>query len=152
MVFLYCAKINIRDKHTNNIGDHMTDINLNSEIVYQVIEKAKEFHAKEEVVIPENPNEFSEEDFAQILADHQNDLTYQEVKIAIDDLEPDQQITLVAIMYLGRGDFEPHDWDLCLSEAKNGWTKHTASYLLSKPHIADYLEEGLILLGKNSHE
>lgn len=130
----------------------MININLNTEIVCQLIEKAKEFHCKEGVVIPENPNELSEDDFAQILADHQNDLTYQEAKTAIDDLEPDQQITLVAIMYLGRGDFDIQEWDACLAEAERGWTKHTARYLLSKPHIADYLEEGLILLGRRCQE
>jgi len=32
------------------------------------------------------------------------DPTYAELKTTIDDLEPDQQIRLVALMWLGRGD------------------------------------------------
>lgn len=130
----------------------MPDIDLNPEIVVEVIKRAREFHAKEGVVFPEDKQEFSEEDYLQILADHENDLTYQEVKLAINDLEPDQQMTLVAIMYLGRGDFALEEWDECLQEAKDGWTTHTAEYLLSKPQVADFLTEGLKLLGYDIEE
>lgn len=128
------------------------EINLSKDIIYRIMERAREFQSKEAVVIPEDVNEMSEDDFMQILADHQNDLTYQEVKEVIDDLEPDQQVTLVAIMYLGRGDFELEEWGECLKEASRGWTKHTAEYLLSKPNVASYLEEGLNILGLNSED
>ncbi len=46
-------------------------------------------------VIPENVNELSEEDFIQILSDHQNDLTYLELKETINNLEPNQQINAI---------------------------------------------------------
>lgn len=121
----------------------------NKEIIYAIIDKAREFHGKEGVVIPENPAELNEDDFTQILANHKNDLTHLEVKKVIDDLEPDQQMTLVVIMYLGRGDFSIDEWNACFAEAKRGWTTHTAWYLLSKPHVADYLEEGLNLIEIN---
>ena len=123
------------------------EINLSTEIIHQIIDKSKAFHCKEDVVIPEDENEISEEDYMQILADHDNDMTYREVRDAINDLEPDQQMTLVAVMYLGRGDFSIEEWDDCYAEAEDGWTSHTAEYLLSKPMLADYLEEGLSMLG-----
>lgn len=125
----------------------MPEINLSSEIVCQIAARAREFQSKEGVVIPEDPDELNEDDFQQILADHKNDLTYTEVCDAINDLEPDQQMTLVAIMYLGRGDFDVDEWEDCFNEARDGWTTHTAEYLLSHPQVADYLEEGLSLLG-----
>ncbi|WP_251366372.1 hypothetical protein [Coxiella-like endosymbiont of Rhipicephalus sanguineus] len=49
--------------------------NLSPLIVCDIIVRAREFHAKEGVVIPENVNKLSGEDFMQILSDHQNDLT-----------------------------------------------------------------------------
>ena len=128
----------------------MPEIDLNREIIQEIIEHAREFQAKEGVVFPENPEELSEDDFMQILADHENDLTYTEVKQVINGLEKDQQIMLVAIMYLGRGDFSLEEWEDCVAEASNGWTSHTAEYLLSKPQIADFLENGLELLGYES--
>lgn len=123
------------------------ELDLSPEIVCNIISHAREFQAKEGVVIPENPQEFSEDDFQQILADHANDLTFSEVQEAINQLEPDQQMKLVALMYLGRGDYSLEEWDQCLEEARQGWTTHTAEYLLSKPQIAEYLEAGLEAFG-----
>ena len=81
-------------------------LELNPETICFLVSKAKEFHAKEEVVIPDEPLSPSEDWARQVLADHDDDLTYQEFKAAVDDLEPDQQATLVALMWLGRGDYD----------------------------------------------
>lgn len=79
-------------------------LDLNPEAVCFLISKAKEFHAKEEVVIPEEPSSPSDDWARQVLADHADDFSYQEFKSAVNDLEPDQQASLVALMWLGRGE------------------------------------------------
>lgn len=127
-------------------------LELNPETVCFLINKAKEFHVKEAVVIPEEPYSPSEDWARQVLADHADDLTYQEFKAAVNDLEPDQQATLVALMWLGRGDYSEEQWDAACSEAKSSWTPRTAEYLMAKPLVADYLEEGLSLLGYGCEE
>ncbi len=66
-------------------------------IVDEIIARARASHAKEGVVFLKNIDEPSEEDFQQILANHQNDLTYRELKEAINNLEPDQQMQLVVL-------------------------------------------------------
>ncbi len=124
------------------------ELDLNPDIVYAVIQKAREFHAQEGVSEDEGSS-FSD-DPLQILADYQGDLTYEEAKAAIDNLEVGQQITLVALMWLGRGDYNADEWQVCLSEARERHTDHTAEYLLSTPLVSDYLQEGLSLLGYNS--
>lgn len=63
-------------------------LELNPETVCFLISKAKEFHAKEEVVIPEETLSPSEDWARQVLADHADDLTYQEFKATVDDLNP----------------------------------------------------------------
>jgi len=40
-----------------------------------------------------------------MLADHAGDLNFQEVILIINDLEPDQKATLVALMWLAKGDY-----------------------------------------------
>ncbi|HEX6929865.1 MAG TPA: DUF3775 domain-containing protein, partial [Gammaproteobacteria bacterium] len=65
----------------------------------------------------------------------------------IDDLEPVQQAELVSLMWLGRGDYDVDEWEDIRQQAKEQWTEHTAEYLLATPLVADYLEEGLSLLG-----
>jgi hypothetical protein len=122
-------------------------LDLNPEIVCQVIDRAREFHAKEEVVIPEEPSNPGDDWALQVLADHGDDLTYMELKGIIDDLEPGQQATLVAVMWLGRGDYDEEDWESCLGDARDSWTTRTADYLIATPLVADYLQEGLDLLG-----
>ena len=125
---------------------------INPDIVCFLISKAKEFHAKEAVVIPEEPMNSSDDWALQILADHTEDLDYQEFSATIDDLEPDQQVELVALMWLGRGDYEEEQWEEARATAQRRRTKRTAEYLITTPLVADYLEEGLAILGYNCEE
>jgi len=66
-----------------------------------------------------------------------------EIRSTIEDLEPDQQVELVALMWLGRGDYSADDWDSALAEAGDNWNERTADYLIGTPLLADYLTAGL---------
>lgn len=125
---------------------------INPEIVCFLISKAKEFHAKEAVVIPEEPMNSSDDWALQVLADHTEDLDYQEFSSTVDDLEPDQQVEVVALMWLGRGDYDVEQWEEARATALRRRTKRTAEYLMTTPLVADYLEEGLALLGYDCEE
>ncbi len=127
-------------------------LEVNPEIVCFIIDKAHEFHAKEQVVIPEEPINPSDDWALQVLADHEDDPTYLELKTTIDDLEPDQQEALVALMWLGRGDYEVDEWQAALQAAHENHNERTAEYLIATPLIADYLAEGLSLLGYSCEE
>jgi hypothetical protein len=72
------------------------------------------------------------------------DLRYAEPRATIDDLEPDQQMSLGG---LGRGDCEPIEWERALSDARERWTARTAGYLIGTPLLADCLADGLEQLG-----
>lgn len=122
-------------------------IEINPEIVCQIIDRAREFQSNEAVVLPETPFNPSDDWALQTLAEHTDDMTYQEVTDAIRDLEPDQQVVLLALMWTGRGDYEIEEWDSALTEAEDNWTERTAEYLLATPLVADYLLEGLDLHG-----
>lgn len=87
-----------------------------------------------------------------MLADHADDLTYQEIKTTIEDLEPDQQASLVALMWVGRGDYTQTEWADALAEATRSATNRTAEYLLTTPMVADYLAEGLAAFGHTCEE
>lgn len=123
-------------------------LNLGIETICFIIAKAREFQAKEQVVIPD-PSGSGDDWALQVLADHQDDLTVQEVKAAISDLDGDLQAELIALMWLGRGDYGLEEWDDALACAQEDYEEHnaTASYLLAHPMVADHLEEGLIAHG-----
>jgi hypothetical protein len=118
-------------------------LDLNPDTVCSIISRAHQFHAKEEVVLPEEPFGPGDSSSLQLLADHAGDETFSELRNAINELEPDQQVQLVALMWLGRGDFELGEWEDALDQARDSWTEHTAEYLIATPLVADYLEEGL---------
>jgi hypothetical protein len=120
-------------------------LEMNPEIVCQIIQRAREFQSKETVVLPDAPFSPGDDLAIQTLADHADDMTYREVKDAIDDLEPDQQVVLVALMWLGRGDYDIEEWSAALEEAESNWTERTSDYILATPLVADYLLEGLDL-------
>ncbi|KTD23471.1 Protein of uncharacterised function (DUF3775) [Legionella lansingensis] len=119
-------------------------LNLNSGIICDIILKARQFQAKEGVSFPDVTDDM---DASYVLADHADDLSYQEVIHAINNLRPDQQATLVALMYLGRGDYMKDEWEDALHIATQEWTNHTGEYLLSRPTMPDDIERGLYLLG-----
>jgi hypothetical protein len=144
--------VDIQYRDFESISKAINDVplNINPDIVEGIIQKAREFHAQEEVVLPEDNIDSADHDWAiQALADHAGDLTYQEAKTTIDDLDREQQETLVALMWLGRGDYTPEEWDAALEEASDRWNERTAEYLLATPMVADYLEEGLAAMSHN---
>ena len=66
-----------------------------------------------------------------------------EIEAEVEDLEPDQQAELVALMWVGRGDMEPEEWEDALGLAAERRDGSTAAYLLKHPHVADHMIEGL---------
>lgn len=118
-------------------------LDVNPDTVCRLIELARVFHAQEEVVIPEEPDNPGGDWPTQILAGHSNDSMLDEFRNIIADLEPDQQQQIVALLWLGRGDFTLEEWTEAVDEATDNWNERTADYLIAHPLLPDYLTEGL---------
>lgn len=125
-------------------------IELNPETVCFIIDKAHEFQTQEDVFLEEEPS--LEGGASLLLAEYSGSPALAELKAAIDDMEPDQQMVLVALMWLGRGDYDIEEWEDALGEATRRWTDHTADYLIATPMLADYLSEALDLHGYSCGE
>ncbi len=121
----------------------MPELDLNRDTVQFIIDKAHEFHSQDDVTFDDEPVVLDEDWAMQVAADYAGDPYYRELKTTIDDLEPDQQVSLVALMWLGRGDFSIDEWNDGLQQAEDSWTDHTADYLLGTAMLADYLAAGL---------
>ncbi len=70
----------------------------------------------------------------------------------IRDLNVDEQIDLVALMWLGRGDGDLSNWRDLRAQAAQAHNRRTASYLIGTPMLADYLEESMVQFGKSFEE
>lgn len=118
------------------------------EKVAHVIIKAREFDAKVGAWdISAREGGDSEDDPESILEDFASDPTYQEVAGFIDQLNDDEQVSLVAICWIGRGTYEAEELEEAITTARDEAVNRTSDYLLGIPVLADYLEEGLEKLG-----
>lgn len=70
-----------------------------------------------------------------------------ELHAFIDALNDDEKAQLTAVAWVGRGAFEPEDFDEAVRTATAEATTPTASYLMGMPHLPENLEAGLEALG-----
>ncbi len=70
-----------------------------------------------------------------------------EVYAFIDALNEDEQASLTAVAWVGRGAFDASEYDEAVATARAEATSPTADYLLGMPHLAENLESGLEELG-----
>lgn len=111
-----------------------------------LIAKARAFDAKvaadrDEVAQP------AEDDMHEALEDYGDDPLAAEIREVIDDLNEDEQIELVALSWVGRGDFLVEEWEDALTAARDRHTGPSSIYLLGMPLLGDLLEEGFTALG-----
>ncbi len=116
---------------------------VSSESVCFIIVKAREFDAQDVVTEPDPGSNASDDGMTAVLEAHDDALTYAELRAFIAALSEEQQVDLVALMWLGRGDATLEDWEDLRAEAQQQHTGRTARYLLGEPLLSDYLEEGL---------
>jgi len=91
-----------------------------------------------------------------VLEDDGSDPVAQEITGIINALSEDEQVDLVALMRLGRGDASIEEWKDLRREAAEGRNGRTARYLLGEPMIGDFLAEastssGLTWTGERHH-
>ena len=91
--------------------------------------------------------DLSDDDRSYGLEDLSKDTDRSELSGFIRGLNVDEQIDLVALMWLGRGDGDLDNWHDLRAEAARAHNNRTASYLIGTPMLADYLEEALSEFG-----
>ena len=122
------------------------------EKVAHVIIKAREYDAKVAAWGNSADDSDAEDDPSSILEDYANDPTRAELVSFINALNDDEQAHLVALMWIGRGTYEPEELDDAVETARAERTSATSRYLLGVPLLADYLEDGLEKLGYSAED
>jgi hypothetical protein len=114
-----------------------------------IIIKAREYDVKDVVTEPDPGSNASDDGMISVLEDHGDDPVAQEIRGFIAAMTEDEQIDLVALTWLGRGDGTLEEWADLRGEAERAHNRRTASYLLGIPLLSDYLEEGLSQFGQS---
>ena len=124
-------------------------LSISPEKVCFFIDKAHQYDVKDAVSDPDSGSNAADDMMPDVLEDHADDPTLQEMTSFINALTEDEQIDLVALTWLGRGDGTLNEWDDLREEAARLHNKRTAEYLLAKPMLGDHLEEGLAAFGRS---
>ena len=121
-------------------------LSISPEKVCFIVVKAREFDAKDMVTMPDDDAMMS------VLEDHADDPVAAELRGFIGALTEDEQVDLVALAWLGRGDDTLEDWEDLRAEAARLHNRRTASYLLGMPLLPDHLEDALSQFGCSCEE
>ena len=125
----------------------MPELSISTEQIGFLILKAREFDAKEGVSDPDEGSNATDDRMIDVLEDNADDPVVREIVGFVDALSIDEQIDLVTLVRLGRGDGTADDWDNLRAEVAGSINRRTASYLLGQPMLGDLLAQGLDELG-----
>jgi hypothetical protein len=131
----------------------MPELAISAEKVAFLIEKAREYDVKEAASDPDSGSNPTDDDALDVLEDDGSDPVGRELASFIGALNEDEQIDLVTLVWLGRGDGGIDDWDDLRARAIEARAEYrnarreTAHYLLGEPMLGDLLADGLDAFG-----
>ena len=108
-----------------------------------IVVMAREIHAKVPPMEQDPASDATDDNFREVLEDFADDAMYQELRDYLAALDEDERIELLALTWIGRGDFEGSEWEDALAEARDTADEREPEYLMGTPLVSDYLEEGL---------
>jgi hypothetical protein len=124
---------------------------INPEKVCFVVTKARELLSEDEGLKPDASNA-TDDGEQSILTDAAYGPVRAELEQFIADLDEDETAALVALLWIGRGDFEAKDWEDAVAQARERRESPTATYILGEPLLPDYLEDALAAFGHSCRD
>jgi len=124
------------------------NLTLDANTMFYILLKAREFDAKEdEGVDPDEGSNATDDKAIDILQSQADDSVEEEFVEAIEPLNEDEKLDLIALAWIGRGDFDFDEWAEARESAREVDPAQTAQYLIQMPTLSDYLEDALAQLG-----
>jgi hypothetical protein len=127
-------------------------LEISTDKVAHVIVRAREYDAKTGSWEDRSDSTSLDGDPDSVLENFSDDATRSELAEFIRNLNEDEQASLVAIAWVGRGSFAPEELSEAIATAKAEAVNNTEEYLLGTPMLSDFLEEGLERLGFSIEE
>ena len=131
--------------------DDDVDLGISLETVATVVDHLRAVQVTEET----DAEQLSEDDNSEaaLLQDDPDDLTEDSLREFIDSLNEDEQASLIALAWVGRGDYGAEEWEEALKlAAERNATGDAGSYLLGMDMAGDLLAEGVAAFGLSIEE
>ena len=121
----------------------MPTLTITPDSAFSIVLKARQFDAKVEETDPGSGSNPSDDNSIDALEFGAADDTLHELNSAISDLNDDEQRDLIALIWLGRGDFTLGEWNEARTAAIDIGRERAPRYVAGIPLVSDYLEDGL---------
>jgi hypothetical protein len=144
-----------RSPQSYPVGEDGLELTIPLQKVCWLVAKAHEFDVKDVSTESDPASNATDDRMLGVLEDRADDPVEQELRAFIWALSEDEQIDLVALVWLGRDDNTAADWPALREEAERAHRnhpRHTADYLLGEPLLGDFLEEALSILGRSCED
>ena len=89
----------------------------------------------------------ADEDEEGLDAEDDENMDEDALRAFISELNEDEQASLIALAWIGRGDYGADEWEEARNLARERNIRDPATYLLGIEMLSDMLEEGLEALG-----
>src|SRR3981189_1286394 len=134
------------------MADAMPTRSISTEKICFVVVKAREIDVKDADTTLDDGSNPTDDRTIEVLEDRPDDPADQELVAVIEAMSEDEEVDLVTLTWLGRGDGTLEEWAELRAEAARMHNRRTASYLLGVPLLPDYLEEALPDFGRSCEE
>lgn len=131
----------------------MPELAISADKVAFIIEKAREFDVKDAASDQDSGSNAVDDDEIDVLEDTNSDPVAAELAGFIRAMNEDEQLDLVTLMWIGRGDGGADEWDDLRAHAVEARAEYKAprreavQYLLGEPMLGDFLADGMDELG-----
>lgn len=122
-------------------------IGIARDVLAFIILKARAFDAEVAAVDPDDSSNAADDRMVDALETSHDNPTGAELRAAIASLDDEARLALVALVWVGRGDFDADEWDDALKAAAEAKDGPTSRYLMGMPLLGDLLEQGAEALG-----
>lgn len=122
-------------------------ITMSLEKLAYLVVKAREYDAQVAPEGLEDGSNASDDGQMGILEATPDNPTRAELRAALEDLNEDEMIEVLALAWLGRGDYAPTEWPDAVVAARAAHDERAVTYLLETPNLGDLIEEGLAAFG-----
>jgi len=120
------------------------ELTVSLETVCRLIIRARELEAQVPAIENDDEDEPTDsDDPLAVLEDESNEAIEQEVEALIDDLAEDELYEVLALALVGRGTFDPSEWDEALEAAGEDGPAQAVVQLTDMAMLAAYLDAGL---------
>jgi hypothetical protein len=126
--------------------DDDVDLGISLEAVATIVDHARALQGAEETGAEEAEEEGDGE--PALAEEETDDLSEDSLRAFIAELNEDEQASLIALAWTGRGDYGPEEWDEARAlAAERNEGRNAADYLLSMDNLGDLLAEGVAAFG-----